>query len=187
MAGPREPRLSGRFEKGKSGNPNGRPRKVRPTETSAFEVIINRTLTVVQNGLPREMTAEEALQHRIYQDAIASSRMAQRVILKMITKREKARAARFDGPRLQATFRTEPEDPKNADAALQILGIAKREEVGADWKNDREYLLLEPWAVQAALARRRGGHRLEEREIDEVRRCTRDSGKLRWPRRVNDE
>ena len=141
MAGPKDARPSGRFEKGKTGNPNGRPRKVRPIEASAFKVITDRTLTVVQNGVPREMTAEEALQHRTYEAAIAGSRMAQRVLLKLIAKREKARAAKFDGPRPQVTLRIEPEDPKNADAALQILEIANRKELGAGWKNDRDYLV----------------------------------------------
>src|SRR5262245_36636624 len=173
MAEPKNPRISGRFKKGQSGNPKGRPEKARLTEVSAFEVIIDKTLTVVRNGVPREMTTEEALQHRTYQEAIGGSRMAQRAILKMITKREKDRAARVGGPRVQFIFRDEPKD--NADAALQILGIATRD--------SREGLLLEPWAVQAALARRRGGERLDEKKIDEIRRRTRDAAKLRWPRK----
>ena len=38
--------------------------------------------------MPREVTVEEALQHRTYQDAIAGSRAARREVLKMIAKRE---------------------------------------------------------------------------------------------------
>ena len=183
MAGPPNPRPNGRFEKGNTGNPNGRPRKVKPIEASAFEVVLHKTLTVVKNGVSREITAEEALHHRTYEAAIAGSRMAQRAILRMIAKREKARAVKFDGPRVKATTRIEPEDPKNADRALLILDIASRKEPGAGWKNERDYLLLESWAVRAALARRRGGQRLDEKEINEVRRCTREPEKLRWPRK----
>ena len=175
--------VSGRFEKGRSGNPAGRPKKARAAEVSAFEVIIDKTLTVVQSGVPREMTAEEALQHRTYQEAIAGSRMAQRTILRMITKREKERADKFDGPKVQFTFRSCEEDPSNADEALQILGIAKRKDLEDEGHKDRDHLLLEIWAVQAALSRRRGGQRLEKKEIDEVTRCTRDPDKLRWPRK----
>jgi hypothetical protein len=182
-SGSKDSGAGGRFEKGRSGNPAGRPKKARAAEASAFEVIIDKTLTVVQSGVPREMTAEEALQHRTYQEAIAGSRMAQRTILKMITKREKERAAKFDVPKVQVTFRSYEEDPSNADEALQILGIAKRKELQDGRQEDRDYLLLEPWAVQAALSRRRGGHRLEKKEIDEVTRCTRDPDKLRWPRK----
>ena len=172
MAGPKQPPLGGRFKKGQSGNPSGRPKKVKEPPASAFDIVIDKTLTVVHNGVPRELTAEEALQHRTYQDAIGGSRLAQREVLKMIAKREAALAARVGEPRQQIIFRREPED--KADAALQILGIAT---------GSREGLLLEPWAVQAALARRRGGERLDEKKIDEIRRCTRDAAKLRWPRK----
>src|SRR5262245_38151927 len=153
MAEPKNPRISGRFEKGQSGNPKGRPKKVRPTEGSAFEVIIDKTLTVVQNGVPREMTAEEALQHRTYQAAIAGSRMAQRAILKMITKREKERAAKFDGPKVEFILLWQEKDPKNVVEALQILGIAKPKDLEGKRQNHSDHLLLELWAVQAALSR----------------------------------
>ena len=89
-----QPPVSTRFRKNQSGNPNGRPRKRRiESPPSAFDVIIERTLTITQDGKPREVTAEEALQHKTYQDAIAGKRMAQREVFKMINKREKARAS----------------------------------------------------------------------------------------------
>src|SRR5262245_21799644 len=152
MAGPKQPPLGGRFKKGQSGNPGGRPKKVKEPPASAFDIVIDKTLTVVHNGVPRKLTAEEALQHRTYQDAIGGSRLAQREVLKMIAKREAALAARVGEPRQQIIFRAEPED--NADAALQILGIAT---------DSREGLLLEPWAVQAASARRRTSRREKDR------------------------
>ena len=82
MAKPSPPPISGRFRKGQSGNPKGRPRESREKKPSAFDIIIHRTLTVTQNGVPREVSAEEALQHRTYQDAIGGSRMAQREFLR---------------------------------------------------------------------------------------------------------
>ena len=62
-----------------------------------------------------------------------------------------------------------------------LLGIAAPNPARAEFGNDRAQLLLEPWAVQAALRRRRGGHRLTDRERDEIWRCTRDPDCLRWP------
>ena len=183
VAVPPIPPNSGRFQKGQSGNLKGRPRKVKVRDVSAFDIVIDKKLIVTQNGVPRELTAEEALQHRTYQDAIAGSRRAQKQVLKMIIKREKARAATLNGPRPQVTYRIEPEDPDNADAALKILGIASRNENMSHSNNDREWLNLETWAVQAALARRRGAVHLDEREIREITRCTRDADKLRWPRK----
>ena len=101
----------------------------------------------------------------------------------MIAKREKARAAKGDGNLPRVVSRLEPVDPENADAALQILGIATRDAGWGLQDNEREALLLELWAVQAALARRRGGERLGDREVKEIKRCTREAAKLRWPRR----
>ena len=183
MAVPRSPPNSGRFQKGQSGNLKGRPRKVQVRDASAFDIVIAKKLTIAHNGVSRELTAEEALQHRTYQDAIAGSRRAQKQVLKMIIKREKARAATLNGPRPQVTYRIEPEDPDNADAALKILGIASRNEDVSEGNNDREWLHLETWAVQAALARRRGAVPLNEREIQGITRCTRGAEKLRWPRK----
>src|SRR6202453_1323160 len=73
-------------------------------------------------------------------------------------------------------------DPDNADAALLLLGIAAPNPARAEFGEDRAQLLLEPWAVQAALHRRRGGQRLTDDERDWIRRRTRDPDSLRWPR-----
>ena len=67
------PPASTRFRKGQSGNPRGRPRKQPDPQSSAFDVVIDRTLTIVQDGVPREVTVDEALQHKTYQDAIAGA------------------------------------------------------------------------------------------------------------------
>ena len=81
--GPGHPPKSTRFRKGVSGNPHGRPRKERPADsTSAFGVVIDRKLTVTQDGKSREVTVEEALQHKTYQNAIAGNRSGQREVLK---------------------------------------------------------------------------------------------------------
>jgi Family of unknown function (DUF5681) len=171
----------GWFPKGRSGNPKGRPRGSRVPTGSAFEVLVDKTLTVPDRGGTREITLEEALQQRTYQDALAGKRMAMHEVMKWIKKREAWRAkhepkAPRPGPWLIS------DDPDNADAALVLLGIAAADPARADFGADRARLLLEPWAVQAALRRRRGGQRLTEQELKEARRCTRDSDTLRWPR-----
>jgi hypothetical protein len=88
------PPAASRFRKGQSGNPKGRPKAEPRPSPSAFDIVTDRRLTVTQNGRQRELTVEEALQYRTYQDAVAGSRLAQRQVLKMIAKREQWLAAR---------------------------------------------------------------------------------------------
>lgn len=179
---------AGQFQKGQSGNLKGRPKKppAQP-RPSAIDIVIDRTLTLTRDGVPREITMQEALQHRTYQDAIAGKRMAEREVLKWIRKRE----AWFAQQGLQNSLKpievkTSP-DPDNADAALLILGIAWPD---ASWASEPYYdygeglrrrLLLEPWAVQQAIDRRRRAAALETRDVEEILRCTRDESSLVWP------
>lgn len=173
----------GRFKPGKSGNPKGRPKKVVEARTSAFDVVIDRTLTITRNGQPREVTMEEALQHRTYQDAIAGKRLAQREVLKWIRKREAWIAARNAAKASRPIEVKQSPDPMNALDALLILGIATPDDDVAKYGPNDQYrrALLEPWAVQAALDRRRSATPLTEKERAEILRCSRNAASLRWP------
>lgn len=177
--GPGRPPAASRFPKGKSGNPKGRPKSGPAPSKSDLDILIDRTLTVVQNGKTREVTVDEALQHRIYQDAIAGNRAARRAVLRMIEKREKWLAAK---PLKYWPVKEliEPEDPTNANEALILLGIAEPDTGYPD--DEYERLLLRPWAVQAALSRP-GRRRLSvsDNDVSEIKRCTRDAHTLRWP------
>lgn len=179
---------AGQFQKGQSGNLKGRPKKppAQP-RPSAIDIVIERTLTLTRDGLPREITMEEALQHRTYQDAIAGKRMAEREVLKWIRKREAWFAKEgLQNSQKSIEVKTSP-DPDNADAALLILGIARPD---AYWASKPYYeygegrrmrLLLEPWSVQKAIDRRRRAAVLKTRDVAEILRCTRDKSSLVWP------
>ena len=172
----------GRFRKGRSGNPRGRPATSSAPRPSAFDIVIEKTLFLTKDSVTREIGLEEALQQRTYQDALAGNLMAQREVLKWIAKREawlKKNATVASRPAITQLISP---DPENADVAMLLLGIAVHNPKRAEHRKDRAQLLLEPWAAQEALRRRRGGHRLTEREREEIRRCTRDSDGLRWPR-----
>ena len=144
--------------------------------------MFEKRVTVTQGGVDRELSVEEALQLRTYQDALAGNRAAQREVLKMIAKREKAMADRGQRIMPLVTIKMETAEPRNADAAMCLLGIA------APDKSREEHnpgaLLLEPWAVQAALGRRRGSKALTPEDVGEIKRCTRAPETLRWPRRT---
>ena len=49
----------GQFRKGRSGNPGGRPTVSRARKTFAFDVLVEKTLTVAHHGCTRDITVEE--------------------------------------------------------------------------------------------------------------------------------
>ena len=180
----RSPR-TGRFQKGCSGNPKGRPRKQRvlpDAPRSAFEIVLEKRVTVTQAGFDQELPVEEALQLRTYQHALAGNRAARREVLKMIAQREKAMAdSGLQTPRtMPSVTRKMSPDPRNSDVAMCLLGIAAPNKSREEY--DPDAILLEPWAVQAALRRRRGSKALTTKDVDEIKRCTRAPETLRWPR-----
>lgn len=170
---------STRFKKGQSGNPNGRPRKKPETLPSAFDIVIDKRLTVTQQGVSRELTVEEVLQHKTYQEAITGSRSAQRQVLRMIAKREKAIMAQAP-PAPPTKVLYQHTDPRNADEAMLILGIVSHDERWYPESEDVVRLLLEPWAVKAALSRG-GARNLTKYEIKLEKAFVRDDGTIRWP------
>lgn len=172
--------MSGRFQKGQSGNPRGRPRKRRP-HVSAFDVIFDKTLTVTQNGVERELTVDEALQLQTYQAALKGSKMAVRAVLKMIEKRELTLAKKAPAPAVQTTRFGSEEDPRNADAAMLLLGITIPD---PNWDGPCEYgtrMKLATWAAQGGISRP-GRRQLSEKEREDIKRQTISSETLKWPR-----
>lgn len=159
-----------RFEKGRSGNPAGRPRKRRP-HVSAFDIVFDKTLTVTQGGRARELTIEEALELQTYQAALKGSKMAIRKVLKMIEKREVA-LARKAPPRTSPIKVERHHSSDNANEALRILGIAGE---------DGHRMKVHAWATQAALSRP-GRRTFSERDVQDIKFFTFDAETLRWPR-----
>ena len=176
----------GWFGKGHCGNPGGRGTASPAPPPSVLEILVDKTLTAVRDGIERTVELKEALQQRTYQDALKGKPMAMREVAKWILKRDAWLTKHRRQASPPAITRHISPDPDNADAALLLLGIAAPNPARAEFGGDRAQLLLEPWAVQVALRRRRGGERLTNRECDEIRRCTRDPDCLRWPR-VTDE
>jgi hypothetical protein len=178
MSGPTKTENSSRFQPGRSGNPKGRPRKAKPELTSAFDVIMDKTFTVSTGGTERELSVDEALQQRIYQDALAGSRTAIRTVMGWIRKREAALIAKQPNRHSIAVLH-ESLDPRNVDDALILLGIATEQQQPGEVATHRR-LLLEPWATQLALSRR-GMSAPTRNDLEEAQRCTRDRESIRWP------
>jgi hypothetical protein len=175
----------GWFSKGHCGNPGGRSPASPAPQPSVLEILVDKTLTTVRDGIERTVELKEALQQRTYQDAIKGKSMAMREVVKWIKERDAWRTKHERQASPPAITRHISPDPENADAALVLLGIAAPDLKRAEWTQDRVALLLEPGWVQAALRRRRGGQRLTDRECDGIRRCTRNPDSIRWPRGTN--
>ena len=168
---------STRFKPGQSGNPKGRPRKVKSPQTqSAFEVLRQRRITVRMEGVDRELTVDEALLQRTLEDAFAGSRMATRTILRLIEEQE---AVQAPSHRRFAPFRVEWLTPQSVDEALTILGIASRSTEGVN-STSRGVLELEPWAVASGLERRKG-QQLSDHALADLKAHTRHSADIVCP------
>lgn len=172
--------MSGRFQKGQSGNPAGRPKARRP-HVSAFDIIFDKTLTVTQSGVERELTVDEALQLQTYQAALKGSRLAVRAVLKMIEKREAALAALAPKQHQQAARYAFVHHTDSADEAMELLGIASYEEAppGTGWGHRKRK--LETWATQAAISRP-GRKSIADQHVQNARLYTKSPDMLKWPR-----
>jgi hypothetical protein len=181
-SGSKKTRNPGWFGKGHCGNRGGRPPASPAPQPSVLEILVDKTLIIVRDGIERTVELKEALQQRTYQDAINSKLMAMREVVSWIKEREAWRIKHERQASPPAITSHISPDPENADAALVLLGIAAPDLTRAEWTQDRVAILLEPGWVQAALRRRRGGQRLTDRERDEIKRCTRNPDSIRWPR-----
>ena len=174
----------GRFARGHTGNPKGRPRgSARQPTPSAFDIVVAQKLTVTRNGQREEVGVEEALQHKTYQDAIAGNRMARRAVLKMVLAREKVLAKFASKMPMRAPIRRIVGSPDNANEALRLLEIVSDDPKDYEPNDEYDRIKLNTWAIQAALARRRGGKALTDKDIAKIRRCSLEPDQIRWPRR----
>lgn len=169
----------GRFVKGQSGNPNGRPRMRRPN-VSAFDILFDKRLTVTQNGQDRELSVDEVLEWQTYQAALKGSRLAIRQVLKMIEKRENA-LAKLDPAPVPKSKVTVEFDADNANEPMLILGIAEYEPPASGGGPATRRFKLSTWAAQAAISRS-GRRRLTEKCVARIKEHSIDPHKLKWPR-----
>ena len=182
---------NGRYTKGHSPNPNGRPKKVPRKPASGFDVIFDRKITLTAaDGSRRELTASQAFQHSTLKQALKGKAGAINRVVKWLIKRERwirkeaakkaARAKKYNSTDYSNYLFSW--DPENANDAQQILGIAARDLDYDPSSPDVVRLQLEHWAVEMALSRRRRSEPLTENEVQYIEICTRDEEGLSWPK-----
>lgn len=160
-----------RFQKGRSGNPRGRPRNRH--RGIPHDAVLGQMVTVREDGRERRITAAEAFLLQLTRKGLAGDSAAARASLEAI---EKARAARTDHePVIRKLIWRLVGD--GIDVILEPLGVARRK-----YPTDQQRVRweLHPWVVEAALARF-GDRRLTDTEQREIWNNTRTPEKVKWP------
>ena len=169
--GDRNPPTAGRFQKGQSGNPRGRPKG--SNRQAPYESLLSKKVLVRENGAARWLTASEAFLLQLAKRGIEGGGPAARTMMDAI---EKAKDNRATTEPLLLTVEWLGEAPGSVNAALEPLHMARIH----DAYRDTARTLLEPWLVEAALARL-GERRYSAADQRSIVEATRTPHKVRWP------
>lgn len=168
------PPEASRFRPGRSGNPAGRPRRRGRGEEPPFEAVLGRIVSVIEDGVEREVSAAEAFLLYLTKRGLDGDSAAARLAMDAIAQ---ARAAAAGGnPDAEEEIVWIRPQYGAVNAALLPLEMA----VKLDRFTETARIMLEPWLVQAALARL-GERRLTAEEQRVVVGATWKPEKVRWP------
>jgi hypothetical protein len=166
--GYRRPPRKTRFAKGRSGNPAGRPRH----RQAPYEAVLGREVTIREDGIERRVTAAEAFVLQLGKRAVEGNSAAARVahdVLEEVGKQQELRDLGLDSIIWVAVA------PGSVTGALEVLRMAKK----FDPYSKTARIALEPWLVEAALARL---HKpISPADQRTVVNATRTPHKVRWP------
>ena len=167
--GYRKPPRATRFTKGRSGNRAGRPRG-RHRE-APYEAVLGQMVTIREGGSKRSVTAAEAFLRKLVKRGMEGDSAANRASLAVIEEARSQRGA--DGIR---QFVVAFVAPGSVTYAVLPLRMARK----LDPYRETARIVLEPWLVEAALARL--PHTLSPADQRVVVKATRTPHKVRWPK-----
>jgi hypothetical protein len=166
--GYRRPPRTGRFTKGRSGNSAGRPRGRH--RKAPYEAVLGQMVTIREGGIERRVPAAEAFLLQLAKRAVEGDSAAARASLAIL---EEARERESLSGRV--SFVRVVVDPGSVTGALEALRMAKK----LDPYGKTTRIALEPWLVEAALARL--PQPLSPAGQRTVVNATRTPHKVRWP------
>lgn len=164
------PPQSGRFRKGQSGNPKGRPRGRH--RDLPHDHVLGQMVTIREDGRTRRVTAAEAFLLQLTNKGLEGNSAAARSSLEAIEAAREKRRARAEPIQFVITF-----IDIGFSTILAPLGIGIKKYASDEQRVRWE---LQPWIVEAALARL-DGRRLTIAEQREVWANTRTPHKVNWP------
>ena len=171
LIGYRNPPRDSRFRKGQSGNPKGRPRR-RRREELPYEAVLGQEVIIRENGRERRVTAAEAFLLQLTKRGLDGDSAAARAAIDAIGD---IRATDLSDPYPLVIIRSIV-SPGSVSSAVECLRVGTK----LDPYRETARILLEPWIVEAALARF-GEKQLTPQEQETVLNATRTPSKVRWP------
>jgi Family of unknown function (DUF5681) len=166
----RPPRVS-QFVKGQSGNPKGRPRG--RNRAAPYEAVLGQMVTIRDGAAEKRMSAAEAFMLHLAKRGLEGDGPAGRALMTTI---EEVSGQKAVADKMPMTIVHGFVAPGSVNSALEPLRMARK----LDPFRPSARMMLEPWIVEAALARL-GDRRLTRREQEVVLAATRTPHKVTWP------
>lgn len=169
--GHKRPPKGSRFAKGTSGNPKGRPRG--RYRTAPYEAVLGQMVTIRDGAVEKQMSAAEAFMLHLAKRGLEGDGPAGRALMTTIEEVSGQKAVTDDMP---MTIVYSVVAPGSVNTALEPLRMARK----LDPYRPSARMMLEPWIVEAALARLRD-RRLSRAEQQVVLAATRIPHRVSWP------
>lgn len=165
------PPTSGRFKKGKSGNPRGRPGNRR--RDIPYDHVLGQMVTIRDDRGERRVTAAEAFLLQLTKKGLQGDSGAARATLAAI---EEARSKRQSEVLPISRIICKGVSPGSVGCTLDALGAAVKLR---KYSGAAKYQ-LKPWLVELAISRL-GAGRLSEAEQKTILDVTATPEKVQWP------
>ncbi len=156
--------------KGQSGNPVGRPRG-RHRE-APYEAVLGQMVTIREGGIERSVTAAEAFLLQLTKLGLEGDGSAARASLTSI---EEFKERRMTRQGLPSVITRKILAPGSVTSALEPLRMAKK----LDPYRETARMVLEPWIIEAALARL--SETLSPADQRTIVKAARTPHKVSWP------